>query len=365
MAVTERARASGPETSQDVDAFARTLLAHAPLAALELDPSGRVRDCNARAEALLNRPVEALRLLGFADLLRPDDRDRFAAAVQACAGAGEAPPEFEVSLAALEGESPLVAVTLLPVHDGTPRVLMLLRDLTGARQSRKMEDLGRLVAGVAHELRTPISYALTSLHAQRAKLDHLLSGEPHTPEDLESLARDNALAVDGLDRAARLLLGLRPLSKNRPRNVVPMDLAELVVEAVRTFRGTFGGSVRVELDLRSTHLVPLDREDMVMVLQNLLVNAAQATGGREPIRVMTRNETVPPEIRVIDHGPGVPPAARARLFEPFHTTKADGTGLGLFISRRAVEAHGGQLTYEDTPGGGATFVVRLPPVAPT
>ena len=101
-----------------------------------------------------------------------------------------------------------------------------------------------------------------------------------------------------------------------------------------------------------------------MCIRDRLRNGAQALGGEGTLVLQTRNRDVPPQIRVVDQGPGVPPDVAGHLFEPFRTTKEKGTGLGLFIAKQAVEAHGGTLTHEPTPGGGATFVIQFP-AAPT
>jgi signal transduction histidine kinase len=103
-----------------------------------------------------------------------------------------------------------------------------------------------------------------------------------------------------------------------------------------------------------------DVEQLKLVLLNLLINAAEAMGGRGTIYLSAR--TVPGwhELRVVDEGPGIPPDVRERLFEPFFTTKHRGTGLGLPTARRILEGHRGVLEFECPPGGGTTAIVRLP-----
>ncbi|NIS64109.1 MAG: hypothetical protein GTO05_02970 [Gemmatimonadales bacterium] len=107
-------------------------------------------------------------------------------------------------------------------------------------------------------------------------------------------------------------------------------------------------------------LVRVDPELMVQVLVNLMLNGIEAmsAGGRLVVWLTVHAPDV--WIGVRDSGPGVPEGVRAKIFRPFFTTKHQGTGLGLSISRQIVERHGGHLTLEDTPGGGATFIVVLP-----
>jgi len=122
----------------------------------------------------------------------------------------------------------------------------------------------------------------------------------------------------------------------------------------------------VELDA-SLPQVSADADQLNQILTNLVLNAKQALIDRPPPRHITVRTVSQPDVqkvqlRVSDNGPGVPPEIRARIFEPFFTTKKEGrgTGIGLSLSLGLAEAHGGAITYEDTPGGGATFVLTLP-----
>jgi len=120
---------------------------------------------------------------------------------------------------------------------------------------------------------------------------------------------------------------------------------------------------RIEVCLKPVPDMPsvrVDPELVVQVLVNLMLNAIDAMleGGTLTVSIEFR----PPElwIGVQDNGPGIPPQARNEIFRPFYTTKNRGTGLGLSISNQFVEQHGGSLRFEETPGGGATFIVVLP-----
>lgn len=345
---------------------------------LLLDERGEVAAANARAEALLDTGGDRLAGAPFALLLPERQRPAFRDAFDAGLRPGEAPQDLEISLARA-GEPALIGVTFLPVHGRDRAVLLLLRDLTRERQrrddaaaleadahraalheDRKMAELGKLIAGVTHELRTPLTFVANNLVMIEARLRALAAQRPELEPSLKELIETSRIAVEGASRVNHIVHELRPLSRNRAHNAVPTDLAELAVTAVKTFRGSHGLRPAVSVDLQATHAVPIDRDDMLNVLLNLLRNAAEASGPDGAIEVRTRNAATPPEIRIVDHGPGVAPSMRETLFEPFRTTKRDGTGLGLFISRRTVEAHGGTLAYEETPGGGATFVIRLP-----
>ncbi len=147
----------------------------------------------------------------------------------------------------------------------------------------------------------------------------------------------------------------------RARDPIPVDvdLPELVREAVGVAPppGNIGVDVRVGADLPH---VSADRDQLRQVLLNLITNAQQAMpdGGRLSIDAERGDGVV--RIHVRDTGDGFDEEAKARLFEPFYTTKARGVGLGLSVCRRIAEAHGGSLDADSTPGAGATFTLALP-----
>lgn len=356
------------------------LIQTTPHAMLLVDAEGIILESNDRVAALLNRGENHLPGRGLAGFVDDADRGPLARALRLTLQ-GEEAGDIDARPARPRGNADLVSFTfLLAPTEVARRVLVLVRDLTreqeardratrdeveayraATAETRKLADLGKLVSGVTHELRTPLTFVTNTIALQQQRIHDLARQHPDAAEDLHALAEQNRQMLDGIQRVNRLIRELRPLSKNRPHRTSRMDLAELVMDAVRLFRGSTDGQTRVVLDLEATHEVAIDKEDMVNVLLNLLNNASQAMGGRGTIRVETRNQSEPPTIRVLDDGPGVKPEDCERIFDPFYTTKPEGTGLGLFISRRAVEDHGGTLTCSAGPDGrGAAFVVRLP-----
>ncbi len=137
-----------------------------------------------------------------------------------------------------------------------------------------------------------------------------------------------------------------------------MDLAELLAELVRTsLPDTMRHALTVAPDAPHIigHYDPLRR-----ALSNLLRNAVEASGGAGSLEVSVAREEDGARIEIADHGPGVPAPQRASIFEPYVTGKAEGTGLGLAIVKQAVDFHHGTIDVTETPGGGATFIIRLP-----
>ncbi|HWG89438.1 MAG TPA: MEDS domain-containing protein [Candidatus Thermoplasmatota archaeon] len=222
-----------------------------------------------------------------------------------------------------------------------------------AAAQEKLSTLGMLVSGVAHEIRTPLTYAMTNLHLIDRRLK--ASGAEEGP-----LREQVTEALQGLERVSRIVADLRRFLHAAPDEGGPADLAEVATAATNLFRATVSHEVYLRMDLRAASAAHVDPLKLQQVVLNLLSNAAEAVGPGGQIVVRTRAEGGEALIEVEDKGPGIPPDVRARLFEPLFTTKSEGTGLGLSIVRRIVEEHSGTIEVASTPGEGARFTVRLP-----
>jgi signal transduction histidine kinase len=227
-----------------------------------------------------------------------------------------------------------------------------------ALDSGRLAAIGRLAAGVAHEINNPLSFAMANVQFLREEL-------PSGPDaDEQREAADEALV--GLQRIRGIVLDLRGFAREESGGqVVPAPPGDAIEEALRIASIQLKSRVRVASELAdSLPAVPFPRGRLVQVLVNLLVNAGDALDGRTDGEVrlsgaVRRDRLV---LAVEDNGPGVPRAHRKLLFQPFHTTKplGKGMGLGLALSRDYAERVGGTLRYEDRPGGGARFVLELP-----
>jgi two-component system sensor histidine kinase HydH len=220
------------------------------------------------------------------------------------------------------------------------------------RRAENLASLGRLLAGVAHEVRNPLA-ALRST----VQLWQRLPDRARTPESMDAVVR----SVDRLnDLVSRLLYFARSGHDAR----TPVDLNAIVRDAFELVRAQADGQkVTLAADL-APDLPPLSgsAQALQQVVLNLATNALQAMPGGGQMDCQTRwlPAEGEAELRIRDSGPGVPAEARARLFEPFFTTRAEGTGLGLALCREIVRQHGGRIDLADGDGRGAEFVVRLP-----
>lgn len=183
--------------------------------------------------------------------------------------------------------------------------------------------------------------------------------------ELPGLSEDGSQAVqdatDALGRLTRLFKDLKAMGKGGAREPVELDLAETARRTVAMLHGHSAVKhCKVEVtqrgDVRQRAIPAL----VDQVLINLVINGADATGGRGTLRVDVVGEPDAVLLEVHDDGPGVPEAQRAELFKPFNSTKPHGTGLGLVSVRECARAHGGTAGYRQSPLGGAAVFVRLP-----
>jgi two-component system, NtrC family, sensor histidine kinase HydH len=210
---------------------------------------------------------------------------------------------------------------------------------------RRLSQLGEMSAVLAHEIRNP----LASLKGNAQLLVERLSPDSRERSRAERVVHEatrlQMLTTDLLDFARSGSVALKVTS--------PSELLRVAAEEVGEAR------VHVESDAAPPRWV-LDQERIRQALVNLLRNALQVSPDDRPPLARVASEGGALVYVVRDFGPGLPDGARDRIFDPFFTTRTNGTGLGLAVARRAVELHGGTLTAEDHPEGGAVFRITLP-----
>lgn len=246
-----------------------------------------------------------------------------------------------------------------PPSRGAPEFASLrlaLRDMAGAidtargreLEAERLRAFREVARRVAHEIKNP----LTSM---RIAVDQLERTDGQSPARTTMALEVLAAETDRLERLAREFADFGRLPEGPTSEV---DLVELLQELGRT---AVPEGVTVDVAANGGrraiqgHYEPLRR-----AFSNLLRNASEAMGGRGAIDVRVSGEGRGVVITVADHGTGIPPELGGRVFEPYMTTKPDGTGLGLALVRQTVDAHHGTIAVGETPGGGATFTLVFP-----
>ncbi len=304
----------------------------------------------------------------------------------------------------------LLSVTLL---DGASVSLVCVAvDLTDRKKletellhSSKLESIGRLASGIAHEINTPIQFVGDGVHFAReafaaiarvvtrgmeltrmqerdapigerkAAFEEFLRAEKEADLSflLEELPGALDRALDGLHRVAEIVKATKAFAHPTGSELRPANLNKALQNTLTIAHGEYEGVADIELDLGDVPLVACHVGELNQVFLNLLMNAVhaiqdRAQGGRGKITIVSRLDRDHASISIGDDGDGIPEPVQTRIFDPFFTTKevGRGSGQGLAIARSVVvDRHKGTLTFETKPGRGTTFCVRIPLRSPT
>jgi PAS domain S-box-containing protein len=291
---------------------------------------------------------------------------------------------------------------VLNIHDISERKRLELE----LRLAQKLESVGQLAAGIAHEINTPVQFISSSVQfvknsfrdvselleaidgqlrdaAQRGAMEpELLTrvAEAREAADLEYLLErvPQALArsLDGLDRVATIVAAMRTFARAPTTLIEPVDLNEAIKNTLVVAANEYRHVADVTCDFGDIPLVNGNAGGLNQVMLNLIVNASHAiadvvgdSGKHGTIHIRTSAEPNEIAITIADSGGGIAAQIAQRVFDPFFTTKevGRGSGQGLAISRTIIDGHRGELTFESDPGNGTTFTIRLPspPPSPT
>ena len=336
---------------------------------LVLDSEGKVLEVNPKAlelfgyssaSELVGQPIEALVPEGLRTSDQTGGSGYFQAPAAGSAGSGQGTDpkgrrkngfEFPIEVAVSSIGENADSHVFCSINDISERV-QVQRE---ARRAEMLSTLGAIAAGVAHDLNNPLA-----IIASRAEL--MLANGGQMPEsfrgDLEVINR-HAM------RASRIAQDLLSLARQRPRAQKAINMAELVDRVLLLVRGQLrneGISVYREFD---ADLPPVSGDAVALeqVLMNLLLNARDAMPGGGSVTIRGAHAVERPgwvQLVVADTGGGIPSDSLARIFEPGFTTKANGSGLGLWISRRVIRDHRGEINVESESGKGARFTILLP-----
>jgi two-component system sensor histidine kinase PilS (NtrC family) len=356
------------------------VLRHIPSGVITLDASGNLVYMNLAAADLCG--FDGLGLLGLnvlpeLELRAPD----VAAAVRETMETGRRVQNREAEVlgqrrgTGAKSDEPLpvaVSTTMLQDEGAGPSHVVLLQDLRAVRQlenlrlrTGKLEAVAELSASLAHELKNPLASVRSAVEQ--------LSARAAADEDEQILGR---LIVREADRLSRILSEFSDFARVGVAERKPVDVARLMKEVIETVRRNPAAEGRATITaevLDDMSGLWGDPELLHRTLLNLVLNAVQVGDPEEAVTVRVvadalRPELVPSEvslghpvrIRIIDDGPGIEAEDLPRIFDPFYTRRPGGSGLGLSIAHRAVQAHGGALIATSNKGEGATFAMVLP-----
>lgn len=241
-------------------------------------------------------------------------------------------------------------------------------------EAHKMASLGRLSAGIVHEINTPIGSIFSnnevlSRTAEKVRALVLAAAESNQPPPAKALALLDTMmslfAVDKMacERISSVIRSLKTFARVNDSDIREIDLNELLLNTIKLTSCTYRRRVSVETDLGELPKVECYPGLLSQVFLNLIVNASQAIPNEGRILVSTRQESEHVHVSVTDTGTGIRPQDRHKIFAAGFTTKpiGEGTGLGLNITREiVVDTHGGTIDFESEVGVGTTFHVHLP-----
>jgi len=219
-------------------------------------------------------------------------------------------------------------------------------------RSEKLAALGQLAAGIAHEIRNP----LTSINILIHSLRESLPSENSHGEDLKVIEEEINRINETVDQFLRFAKPASPLLEKAELIPILEETLQLLKPQIERRR------ISVQESFRSLPPIAIDREQMKQVVLNLLLNAIQAMpeGGRLGLSAAMPDDHEWIQLSIQDSGVGIPPADMDKLFDPFFSTKDGGIGLGLSISHRIIDQHHGKIEVESAPGKGTRFTIWLP-----
>ena len=330
-----------------------------------LDTDGQILAANPALEAMLGYGGEELEGTMLTDYGRPDAAEEDGALYQVLVSGDLEYYQVDKPYTRRDGQERWCELTISRVErtrGGKPWLaIAMMEDITEKRLSQesmlrteRLAVAGRLGASLAHEINNPLQSVIGCLGLAEEMVD----------EGAE-VRRYLELAMEELERAADIVTQLRDLSREpKVRKKKPADLNALLERALLLTRKRCqnAGVQVVRSPAADLPPVPLAADRMQQVFLNLVLNAVEAMPEGGQLQVSTDSTSEPSGVRVsfTDTGIGIEPERLPRIFEPFHSTRPEGMGLGLYISKSIVEEHGGRIAVESHPGEGTVFTVWLP-----
>ena len=336
---------------------------------------GRIVYRNPEQERLFGGMPEMFELRRFQDV-HPDDAEKFG---EFCDAIASVPPRtIEMEWRFFPFGKKREGVDLRWVHcrtspmeyEGKGAVLVNMVDITRAKEMEqiamtreKMSSLGHVATGIAHEIRNPLSGINIHLSALEKLLEDGVGSPPsRREEEVKEILEQIQSASERIESIVKKVLDF---ARPSPPLLEIANLNRTIEDAVDFLRTTFRKS-GITLDRSGITALPMSCADSSLILQvvmNLITNAVQAMEGTKRPKFLGLSSAVQGGrivICVSDSGPGIPPALREKIFDPFYTTRKEGYGIGLSFSHRVISDHGGTLTVDVSRWGGAEFRIELP-----
>ncbi len=339
--------------------YTETVLEEVATGVLSLDPAGRITTINGAAERMLGVPAASAQGQLASAVLRPPMHSELAALIQRMNRLREGALEREVHLRR-EGHAVtlLASATALKGPEGAYLGMVLVfDDLTELLKAQRLAAWREVAQRIAHEIKNPLTPI--QLSAQRLRRRLSTNRSPEEKQLLEEATATIVQEVEGLKQLVDEFSRFARMPALQPRAT---DLGRLLEGVVVLYRESHPGlSIKASF---SPDLPPLDvdPDQIKRAVLNLVDNAVEAVGGAGVVTVDTiwLPESRRARIVVADDGPGIPGEDKERLFLPYFSTKAGGTGLGLPIVHQIITDHGGTIWVEDAAPLGTRFVIELP-----
>lgn len=407
--ITERKRAEMEVRSAHAET--EQLLAAVPSILIGVDDNQRVTRWNRTAERVFGIGAEDAIGKKFFELGIKWDWDAVSKQLSGCLAGGGMCRIDDIPYIRPDGRNGFLGFTFTTIYTDSGNFgafLALGADITERKilegqltQAQKLESIGQLAAGIAHEINTPTQYVgdnirffhdvyedfvklleaygelLKAAKEERITNDIVENVEKTAEEiDVGYLMEEMPKAIEqsltGVERVAKIVRAMKEFSHPGAEEKTAMNLNKAIESTITVARNEWKYVAEMETDFdQSLPPVPILPGEFNQVILNLIINAAHAIAdvvgddadGKGTIRISTRKNDGFAEIKVSDTGGGIPKEIAHRIFDPFFTTKevGKGTGQGLAIARSAiVDKHNGEITFDTEPGRGTTFIVRLP-----
>ncbi len=350
-----------------------TLIDHLPDAVLEQDALGRISAAGGRLVGTLGRAQEALLGVPVADLLAPEDRERFAQVrIEVSDGVVGTftivRPDGTRVACEVSAHVSRVEGTVRAIFRDVSARLALEAEVQASQlraiRADRLASIGTLAAGVAHEINNPLAFVKSNVAVQRDLFSELRDALPDASAEVKGLLAEleeiGLETVSGIDRIASIVKLLKLQAREATAGAIECDIAQAVQESVRFFIGAKQRNA-VDCHLPDLPKAVVDPGKLGQVIMNLLENGLDAMGDTGVVVIRGSADPEFVKITVADQGTGIPAHVATHIFEPFFTTKGvgKGTGLGLHISHEIIAQSGGTLTFTTGPTG-TTFTIALP-----